>query len=145
MSEENVEIVRRAWTNASQADPAIKLDALDPDAIAAIVESLDPEVEFHEDPRFPEAGVYRGVAAVRGYWDGFTENFEQFTFEVEDFVDIGEERVLVLLGLTTRGRGSGATVDVRPGWIFTVRNRRVARIDAIFDRNDALQAAGLLE
>ena len=84
-------------------------------------------------PRFPEAGVYRGIAAVRDYWGRFTENFDQFTFEVEDFVDIGGERVLVLSRLTTRGRGSGATVEVRPGWIYTIRagldgaDRRILR------------------
>jgi ketosteroid isomerase-like protein len=145
MSEENVEIVRRVFEEASRSDPETKFDALDPDSLAVIVKYLDPDIEFHEDSRFPEAGVYRGVEAVRDYWGRFTENFDQFTFEVEDVVDIGGERVLVLLTLTTRGRGSGATAEVRPGWIYTIRDGLTVRINAIFDRDEALEAAGLSE
>jgi ketosteroid isomerase-like protein len=42
-----------------------------------------------------------------------------------------------------RGTGSGATVEARPGWIFTIGGGKVARIETYLDRGDALAAAGL--
>ncbi len=147
MSREAVEIVRRVLEEASRggSPPAGAVDALNADSLTVIFENLDPEVEFHEDPRFPEAGVYRGIEAVREYWGRFTGSFDEFAFEPEDFVDLEGDKVLILLRLMTRGKDSGATVETRPGWIFTIRDRRTVRIDAFLDREEALEAAGLSE
>ena len=145
MSEQAVQTVRRAFEEASRVrDPSARaLDALDADTLAIVFDSYDPEIELHEDPRFPEGGVYRGVEAVARYFAGFTEHFDEFTFEAEDFIDLGDERVLILLHLHTRGTGSGATVEVRPGWILTVRGGKTVRIETYLDRAEALAAAGL--
>ena len=86
MSQENVEVMRRLFEEASQGDPAV-VDILDPDTLKVIFKNLHSEVELHEDPRFPEAGVYRGVDEVRNYWINFTENFDIFSWEVDEFVD----------------------------------------------------------
>jgi hypothetical protein len=47
MSQENVEVVRRAIG-------AMSFDAADDDRREAYVERLASDVEFEEDPRFPE-------------------------------------------------------------------------------------------
>ena len=133
MSEENVELVRATFDARRRGDPIPRS------------EYFAPEVEFHEDPRLPEAGIYRGVEEVLGYWGQFIENFDEFMIDPEDFVDIGGDRVLVLLIITTRGRGSSATVTMPIAWIFTVRDSLVTRIEAFADRNEALEAAGLSE
>jgi ketosteroid isomerase-like protein len=136
MSEENVELVRTTFDETRRrGDPTPRY----------LAEYFDPEVEFQDDPRAPEAGLYRGVEEVLAYWDQFIENFDEFGIEPEDFVDIGGERVLVLLIITTRGRGSSASVTMRIAWIFTVRERRITRIEAFADRQEALEAAGLPE
>jgi hypothetical protein len=57
MSQENVEIVRRALGGMSQNV------AEHGEARASAVESLAPGIEFEEDPRFPEARTYRGRGA----------------------------------------------------------------------------------
>jgi ketosteroid isomerase-like protein len=111
MSEENVELVRTTFDEAGRrGDPTPR------------AEYFDPEVEFHEDPRLPEAGIYRGVENVLRYWEQFIESSDEFVIEAEDLVDIGGDRVLVLLIITTRGRGSSASVTMRIAWIFTVRD-----------------------
>ena len=108
-------------------------------------EYFDPEFEFHEDPRLPEAGLYRGVEVALAYWEQFIENFEEFTIEPEEFVEISGSRVLVPLMITTRGRGSSASVTMHIAWIFTVRDRLITRIEASADREEALEAARLRE
>ena len=88
MSEENVELVRTTFeTRPGDRTPR--------------AEYFDPEFEFHEDPRLPEAGLYRGVEVALAYWEQFIENFEEFTIEPEEFVEIGGSRVLVPLMITT--------------------------------------------
>jgi ketosteroid isomerase-like protein len=143
MSHEAVEAARRAFEEASRVrDPSGRaVDALDPETLAVAFEFFDPEIELREDPRFPEGGVYRGAEAVTRYFRQFTESFDEFTFEAEDFIDLGADRVLVLLRLRTRGSGSGATVEARPGWIYTIRDGKAVRIEAYLDRAEALAAA----
>src|SRR5262245_29441320 len=116
MSEENVEIVRASFETRRRDDPI-------PPA-----EYFDPEVEFHEDPRLPEARIYPGLEETMRYWQQFIENFDEFVFEPEDFVDVGGDRVLVPLIIRTRGRGSSATVTMPIAWIFTVHDALVTRI-----------------
>jgi ketosteroid isomerase-like protein len=146
MSKENVEIVWAALRTAAgrgQADPGTRIDALDPRAVEATVEFFDSEVEFEEDPRFPEADVFHGRAAVRAYFDQFTDQFQEFGFEVDDVLDAGADDVLVLLHLRGRGKVSGAEFDQRSAWLFSVRDGRAFRVRTYFDRTEALEAVGL--
>jgi ketosteroid isomerase-like protein len=145
VSEEAVEVIRAVLEQASRVkDPSGRqLDALDRETLAVVFEFFDPEIEVHEDPSFPEAGVYRGVEAAARYFTQFTESFDQFTLEVEDLVDLGDGKVLMLFRLHTRGKESGATVEAHPGWIFTIRDRKAVRIEAYLDRDEAYAAAGL--
>jgi len=147
MSQENVEIVRQVFAEASshadRTGPVV--DALDHDSMAVVYEFLDPQIEFHTDPRLPEAGIYRGVEAVRAYWGQFGESFDEFIFEAEDIIGLEDGRVLVLMRLLSRGKDSGARVEARPGWIYTTRDGLVIQIDAFVDRADAFEAVGLSE
>jgi ketosteroid isomerase-like protein len=140
-----VEAARGVFERASRIqDPSgRRLDVLDPDTMDAIIDFFDPEVEFHEDPRFPEAGVYKGPEAARNYYKAFGESFDEFTFEAEDFIGVGEDEVLILFRIRTRGKGSGAHTEAESGWIYTIRNGKTVRVVAYFDRNEALVAAGL--
>ena len=136
MSEENVEVV---WGVIDGR----RFDVTEPDVPEAFVDRLDPEVEFEEDPSFPEAGVYRGRSEVLRYFKNFIAEFEQFVFEVEDVKVAGEDGVLLCLRETGRGKGSGAEFDFQSAWLFTVRDGRVVRIRAYLDQAEALEAAGL--
>jgi ketosteroid isomerase-like protein len=143
MPEEAMEAVRAAFDRASRVrDPVGReIDALDRETLAVVFDFFDPEIEVREDPRFPEAGIYRGLEAVRGYFLQFTDSFDEFIFEVDDVVDLGADRVLALFLLRTRGKGSGATAEARPGWIYTIRGSKAVRIEAYLDREDAFAAA----
>jgi ketosteroid isomerase-like protein len=149
MSQENVEIVRAALRTAAergQADAGMRIDALNRAATDAIDELLfDAEVEFQEDPRFPEAGVFHGRAAVRAYFDQFTDQFDEFSFGVDDVLDAGGDDVLVLCRLRGRGNASGAEFDQRSAWLFSVRAGRAYRVRPYFDRAEGLEAVGLSE
>lgn len=141
MSQENVGILRDGLEAA--AVEGMRLDGLDDEAVDRVVEVLHPEVEFREDPKFPEGRVYHGRDAVRTYFKRFSSEFQPFWWEAEDVIDVDDDRVLLLVRVRGRGRGSGAKFDTRGGWLFTLSNGMAVRVDAYLDRREALDAAGL--
>jgi ketosteroid isomerase-like protein len=141
MSQENVEVIRRALDEAGR--PGV--DVLDDHALDLAMQVFHPQVEFHEDPRFPEASVYRGRDALRSYFKRFSGEFDPFVWAVEELLDAGDERVLALIHVYGRGKGSGADFDTRAAWLFTMKDDLAVRIDAFLDRAEALEAAGLSE
>ena len=130
MSNENATLVRSA------------VEAYMRDGLAAVDDLWDPEIEFHEDPEFPESGVYPGARAVDAYFEQFRGHFEEFNFEIENAVEAGD-KVLALVRLRMRGRDSAGHVDQRAGWVFTLRDGKVLRIEGYLDREEARRAAGL--
>jgi ketosteroid isomerase-like protein len=137
--------VRTAFESAARLrDPSGRqLDVLDPQSRAVVFGFVDEEIEFREDPRFPESDVYRGVEATSRYFDRFTESFDEFVLEDLEFVPVDDERVLVQFRLRMRGKGSGAPAEALPGWLWTVRDGRGVKIEAFLDRAEARLAAGL--
>jgi ketosteroid isomerase-like protein len=133
MPRENVEIVRELWEAVNRRD------------VESFITHLDPDFEF----RSPiigraEGTVHRGHDGARGWIASSTESFEEISFEATDFRDLGD-RVLAL-GLTrARGRGSGLELDSPTGWLCTVRDGKVVKIDGFLSRAEALKAAGLSE
>jgi ketosteroid isomerase-like protein len=137
MSQENVEIVRRFV--------GTRVDALDDQSLDLAMQIFHPDVEFHEDPTFPEASVYRGHDALRAYAKRFSGEFDQFWWEADEFLDAGDDQVLILLRVRGRGKGSGADFDIQAGWLLTLREESAVRVDAYLDQRKALEAAGLRE
>jgi ketosteroid isomerase-like protein len=138
MSRENVEVVRRVLG-------AMSADVAERDTLDTLVKRLAPEVEFEEDPRFPEAGTYRGRDEVFRYFSEFAAQFEEFLFTVEELRESGDDTVLVLLRIRGRGKASSAQFDFRSGWLYSLRDGQVVRIRAYLDRAEALEAVGLRE
>ena len=132
MSEENVEAVRRgyaAWLEGG---------------VDAIIPLLDPEIRWSQDPSFPGAKTYVGHEGVRE-WDAWLdESFEERRVEVERLID-GGDRVMALVVVHTRGRGSGAETRTPMAHLWTLRNGMGVRVQFYLDRAEALEAAGLSE
>ena len=130
MSRENVELIHRAI--ALFNDGSVE-------ALGEARDLYDPQIEFHEDPKLLEAEVHRGPQEVQGYFSRWLESFEEYDFEVEGILD-SRDRVLVFNRQTGGGRGSGAEVDMRTGWLFELRDGRIRRITPYWDRDEALAA-----
>ncbi len=134
MSEENVELMRRgyeAW--AARQGPAF--------------EFYDPEIEWHGPSEFPDlAGPYHGHDGVRRYIEQLFEVFEEYRMVPEEFIDAGDDQVLVFSREGGRGIGSGAEVETHPtAHLWTIRDGKAIRMESYWERSDALEAAGLRE
>jgi SnoaL-like domain len=101
MSQEKVEIVRRLAA------------AFNDGSIEAMRPLLDPELVWHEDPSFPEAGVYCGRDEWDAYARQFIGEFSDIRYEQGrgDTVEAGDNLVVNIL-IHSRGTASGA--EFRP-------------------------------
>jgi ketosteroid isomerase-like protein len=131
MAQEDVELVRRA------------LDAYRDRDIDALIPFLDPEVEFSSAIVGPaEGNLHRGHEQVREWHADSVESFEELQLELTEFRDLGD-RVLAFGRIHARGRESGLELDSPTGWIFTVRNGALLRMQGFLDPQSAADAANL--
>jgi ketosteroid isomerase-like protein len=114
-------------------------EALNDGDIDSAMDALAEDAEWHESEVLPDTGVYRGREAIRSFLTDFLASWERFDQTVEELRQKGD-RVLVLIHLEATGRGSAADVDARYAHLWTVSGGRGIRVDAFYDRDEALAA-----
>jgi ketosteroid isomerase-like protein len=129
MSEENVEVVRRAIAAYNRRDF---------EAMRAL-NHPDVEVDWSAS-RGLEAGVHRGQEEVLRFYRDFLETFEEVRIEPEGFIESGDS-VIVPNSTQIRGRDGIETV-ARSALAFELRGGRVARVRLYQETHEALEAAG---
>jgi ketosteroid isomerase-like protein len=140
MSQENVESFKRGLEAYNRRD----LDAL--------METLDPDVEWHPALAVLLGGertVFRGHQGVRESIQEEDEALAVYQFEVSEIRDLGN-RVLAIGRIYARGKESGVEIDS----VFCAlteskgtkgKDTRAISLRTYFDLNEALEAAGLRE
>ena len=129
MSQETVDLARRAYA------------AFNTGGLEAIIPFLDPEIEWSEGTDVPEPHVYRGHDGVRRQHEQFTDAWESFRLEPERFVDAGD-RLVVVLHLWARGKGSGVEIESRVAHVWTVRDEKATELQMYMSPENALEAVG---
>jgi uncharacterized protein len=132
MSEENVELAREAYDAFNRRD------------LESVLRLSDPEVEVHDPPEMPDSDIHRGHEAVMRDWQRTFESFDEFSVEVEEYRDLGDE-LLVFLRYRGRGRGSGVPVELSMAHLLTIREGKFVRMRQFLHREQALEAAGVSE
>jgi ketosteroid isomerase-like protein len=115
MSQENVELFRRALEAFNRRD----LDTL--------LEQLDPEAEWHPGVAASlggEATTFRGHEEVRQGLQDLVDAFEDLQLEVSEMRDLGD-RVLAMGRLRAHGTESG--VEIESPWAYLVEYRAARR------------------
>jgi ketosteroid isomerase-like protein len=130
MSEENVEIVRKAI--------AYEYDGVGDRAEAEAI--FDPDVVLNPIDEEPSSGF----GAMRSDMERWASAFEDLTVTFEEIIDAGDQ-VVVVAYHQGRGRTSGVNVDTRFYEVYTLREGKVSRVDEYTERQEALEAAGLQE
>jgi uncharacterized protein len=129
MSQENVEIVRRAYALLAEQ------------GVEAVLAFADPEFEATTPPSLAsEPGTYRGHEGVRRWWGSFGDAMEGVYFEGREFTSVGD-KVLVDTKLHARGRTTGIETEQRAFLVWTLREGLVTRVDTFAERGQALEAA----
>jgi ketosteroid isomerase-like protein len=123
------------------------LDAANRRDIEALLEELDPEVEWH--PLLPtllggETTVYRGHEGVRELFRDIDDAFSEFRVEMSEIRDF-DDRIVAIGAMRGRGRESRAVTESPLAYLVQVKNAKAIRIRAYRDPKQALEAAGLGE
>ena len=131
MSQENVEIVRRAhevW-NAGDMD--------------TLRELYDPGIIWRGPEGWPEPGPYAGREAVMGQVEQMRETWDTDSFElISELVDVGDR---VAVRFIWRGAGHGPEANIEATGVYTVRKGRICAIEFFWDHAEALEILGLSE
>jgi uncharacterized protein len=131
MSNENADLIRRAYQAYASGNLAAMLELIDPDLEWTY---LDPTLER------PIPQVWYGRHELEQLLRGWAEH--GLRVELEEVISGGE---LVMVGVRTPG------VDAHHGWrrgdraysVFTVRGGRVVALRDCRDRQEALRLAGI--
>jgi predicted ester cyclase len=146
MSQENVELVRAMLQGMSAlaGSGEVRLDQW-------LDEFFDPEIEWHDVPVLPEAGVHFGRDAFRRHVAAYLEAFSESSFEI-DLIEAVGDRVVVRGRYGGVGIRSGAQVTVGGGvtgptssGVYDLRADRILRVQQFVTHAEALEAVGLAE
>jgi ketosteroid isomerase-like protein len=133
MSQENVEIVRRAWEAWERRDMESLFALYDP-AIIWDQSRIGP-IELR--------GLYHGHEGVRRFFREWLDPFEAFHAHAETFIDAGD-RVVVGVRQGGRGKASGVDIEMPVYWqAYEIRAGLVIRIEVVETQAEALEAAGV--
>jgi ketosteroid isomerase-like protein len=109
-----------------------------------MVQTCAPDIEWVEDPQRADSRVYRGHDAVKQSWERWLDQWDEYGFEAERFIDCGDD-VLVVSREHGRGITSGASVSARIYSVFTIRTGKIYRYREFYDEDAACKAVGLAE
>ena len=132
MSEENVEIIRRA------------IEAYGREGLDGTLRYYDPSIEWTSTGDYIEAATYRGHDGLRRYFGTMEDEFEDLRVEPVELIEAGEQ-VISSVRFTGRGKSSGAPVEMTLISVGSLREGLVYRVHNYPSMAEALEAAGLRE
>lgn len=131
MSQENLEIVLRGYEAYARGD------------LAAMLGDIDTEIITYREE--PDGATFNGPDGLLKAVAEWVEDFEDFTFVPEEFIDANDEQVLVRVHQTATGAQSGAHIEGHFWFVHTLSGTKVIRLDMFASKEKALEAVGLSE
>jgi hypothetical protein len=104
-----------------------------------------PEIEFGWVDG-PTPGSWTGIAAMGEANGSFVSAWEEFRTEADEYHELDDERVLVLVHFSGRGKTSGLDLGemrAKGAELFQIRDGKVTSLVLYFDRKRALADLGL--
>jgi len=132
MSQENVSIVRQAI----EAFNEFGFDGI------GTSDLVTDDFEFHEPPEQPAPRVARGRTEVQALAAEFDAAWEEHQSEPQEIRAVDANRVLLVSVERFKGR-NGIELEAPFAAIFTVRDGKISHWHAFWDKQKALDAAGL--
>jgi hypothetical protein len=155
MSQENVDAARRFYPGTVDM-VALLADPASHQAIREVFEPLvHPDFETVTVPgQVPLSGIGTRdpsrptLHGLDGFLGGFREWFdawERWAVTATQFIDVDAEGVLVMIDVLARSKTHQVEMPIEGANLLTFRDDRLARLELLFDRAQALEAAGLRE
>jgi ketosteroid isomerase-like protein len=130
MSQENVEIVRRAISHLNETG--------EPDWVL-----YDPDLVWVTRADGPAHNTYRGIEGLRQGVRSLRGVWADMHAEIVELIEV-DDSVVSVLRWSLRAQ-SGVELEEVEGWLTRIRDGRISRIEQHPGKREALEAAGLLE
>jgi ketosteroid isomerase-like protein len=127
MSQENVEVVRRAFETFNARD------------VDRLVSLWEPDCEFLPFRAQLEGITYRGHLGIRRFVRDMDEDWSEFRIDPLE-VHQRDERVVVIGRVSALGRGTSVKVDYVAGFVAELRRGLITRLTSHSDPEAALRA-----
>jgi uncharacterized protein len=108
--------------------------------IDAALKPFASTIEWSEPAQFPGGGTYHGLDGVKRYLAQSKAGIAEGTSEPEQFVVVGN-RVVVLVHVHVRGKGTNDWHEVRIADVYTVQGGKAIKMRAFADQQEALRWA----
>lgn len=131
MSQENVEVVRRAYERFS-ATGRFDAEVATPDLVWDMS-------NFHG---WPEQQVYEGPGGAQAFLRDWAGAWDDWELEVGALYDAGE-KVVAILRQRGRSKVGGIPVEMSLAQVWTMHDGKQARSDMYSDPEEALRAVGI--
>jgi ketosteroid isomerase-like protein len=86
--------------------------------------------------------VLTGVGGLEVFVEALEQDFSEFHYDGDEFLEVGDDDVLVLGQIFAKARATGMPLYGEFGHIWTVRDGLAARVVAHRDRDEARKVAG---
>jgi ketosteroid isomerase-like protein len=140
MSQENLEdFIRSAYARFNEAEP----DPSGEHKLASL-DFYDPDAVYVNDARDPDAGIHRGIEAVRQQVGRWVEAYPDLQVEPLEIHTNGDQ-AFVWVRFSGHGAESGVPIDMELAHVVTVKGGKVLRVEEYSDRAEGRKAAGLSE
>jgi SnoaL-like domain len=135
MSQENVELVRRAFEEDEEG--------LFDRGWERILDFWEPRGDYYPVENFPESRPCHGAKEIACFFSEFQQAWGRYEVRIEAITPVGDDRVLVHSRLAAEGRESGLHLQLELFHCFWLRHVRVFRQEDHLTLPGALQALGL--
>jgi ketosteroid isomerase-like protein len=98
---------------------------------------------YREGPGWPNAGVYRGRDAALARMRSLIELVGPIEVHLDELIEVADGRVVACTSMV--GQGANAPYTQSFAVVHRLRDGLIVEADYYLDRNQALQAAGLLQ
>jgi hypothetical protein len=133
MAQENVEIVERVLAEF------IATDQLSDEVAADLIWDVSTFRGWPEQP------IFRGFGGFEEFLSAWRAPYEDWSLEVEQILEAGDDRVVAILMQRGRLRGTDTDVSLRYGLVYTLANDQVQGAQVYMTPEETLAAVGLAE
>jgi ketosteroid isomerase-like protein len=106
---------------------------------------FSPDCVWYTTDRWVDGSAYRGHDGMRTLFAAFTENFDDFRFDVHDIRDT-QDGVVALVHMIGRIKGSESPISQPIGLVVSdFHDERFGEVHAFASWREALKAVGLEE
>jgi ketosteroid isomerase-like protein len=102
---------------------------------------MHPDAVLVQPPEVPDSKSYQGPNAIREAMEDWPQQWDDFSMELLEIVDVGDDVAVSVTRHTGHGRESGIEMDAHLFYVHHLPEGKLARLEMYFSREQALESA----